>query len=443
MRLLGVRRFLTVGIATALAAVACAPGASTPSSSSSSSVHGGTVSMIGVWSGDELASFQKVLAPFTQETGITVNFESSRDQDAILTTRVAAGNPPDVASAPSPTLLTRFAQQGKVVPLENIVDMNKLKSEYDKSWIDLGTVNGHLVQIFSWASPKGFIWYDPKVWSAKNYQVPKTWEDFVALVTKMKSNGDTPFCVAVESGAASGWAGSDIEKEIALSQLGPQQYDQWWQGKLKWSSPAIKQNWTTFGQVLGANDSNVYGGANYIINTNFGDVGTPMFANPPKCMMLNQASFITSFFTKANPNLQPGTDFTFFPMPDASSKYPGSRVVAGDSFSIFHDTPQARALIKYLATAEAQAIWAKIPSSGKISPNKKNPTSIYPDPISQKIADATLSTKVAKYDAGDLMPADMKTAYWGAILDFIRDQSKLDSILSKLDSVQSSAYQST
>jgi alpha-glucoside transport system substrate-binding protein len=248
--------------------------------------------------------------------------------------------------------------------------------------------------------------------------------------------------MAVSNGAASGWPGSDFEKEIALTQSGPSIYDKWWQGKQKWSSPEIKQNWQTFGTILGPNDANVYGGANYIINTDFGDVGNPMFQNPPKCMMLNQASFITSFFTKANPNLQAGTDYTFFPMPDVNSKYAGARVVSGDAWSMFKDTPQARALIKYLVTPEAQRIWAKIPGSGKISPNKKVLPNEYPDPISQQIAQATLSTKIGKYDAGDLMPSDMKTAYWGAILDFIRDQSKLDSILANLDKVQSTAYTS-
>jgi hypothetical protein len=41
------------------------------------------------------------------------------------------------------------------------------------------------------------------------------------------------------------------------------------------------------------------------------------------------------------------------------------------------------------------------------------------------------------------MPSDMKNAYWSAILDFIRDQSKLDTILSNLDKVQATAYQAT
>jgi hypothetical protein len=34
----------------------------------------------------------------------------------------------------------------------------------------------------------------------------------------------------------------------------------------------------------------------------------------------------------------------------------------------------------------------------------------------------------------------MKHAYWGAVLDFLRDQTKLDSILAKLDQVQATAY---
>jgi hypothetical protein len=40
------------------------------------------------------------------------------------------------------------------------------------------------------------------------------------------------------------------------------------------------------------------------------------------------------------------------------------------------------------------------------------------------------------------MPADMNKAFWRATLDFTKDQSKLDSILSGLDNVQSSAYSS-
>jgi alpha-glucoside transport system substrate-binding protein len=185
----------------------------------------------------------------------------------------------------------------------------------------------------------------------------------------------------------------------------------------------------------------VYGGAKNMAATNFGDAGTPMFQSPPKCYMHNQASFITSFFQSANPSLQPVTNFNFFALPDISPQYAGAHVVSGDAWSMFHDTPQAEQMLKYLTTADAQAIWVK--RGGKISPNSQVPLTDYPDPLSKSTAQILVATKIGKYDAGDLMPADMKNAYWAAVLKFAQDQSQLDSILANLDTIQAKAYTSS
>ena len=435
MRIANLKVVWALALGAAVVLTAC--GNSTTNTGTGGKI-GGSLDVLAVWSGAEQDSFMAVLKPFEDQTGITVNYESTRDQDAVLTTRVTAGNPPDLAAAPSPALLTKFAQQGKVVALNDIMDMNALKSEYQQSWIDLGTINGKLYQIFSWAALKGLVWYDPKVFTAKGYTVPKTWQDLITLQTKIKADGTTPWCLGLESGAASGWPGSDFHKEIVLSQAGPTVYDSWWQGKTKWSSSDIKAAWTTFGTVLGPGDANLYGGKNFAVSTNFGDAGTPMFSTPPKCDMLNQASFITDFFVKAVPSLKAGEDFNFFPLPDASTKFTGAHVVSGDTFSVFKKTPQSEALIRYLATAEAQDIWVK--RGGKISPNNKVSLNDYPDAIAKLTAQTLTQAKIAKYDAGDLMPADMKNAYWSAILSFVQDQTKLDSILAGLDKVQSTAY---
>ncbi|HXJ49143.1 MAG TPA: ABC transporter substrate-binding protein, partial [Candidatus Acidoferrum sp.] len=416
-----------------LTAVACG---------TSSTASKGSVSVMATWTGAEQASFMAVVKPFTDQTGITIKYEASRDQDALLTTRVASGNPPDLAAAPSPTLLTKFAHDGKVIALNDVVDMTALAAQNSKSWIDLGEPlgDGKLYQVYSWVSLKGLIWYDPKNFAAKSYQVPTSWDSLLALQNQIKGAGTTPWCIGLESGAASGWPGSDWVKEIVLSQSGPTVYDNWWQGKQKWTSPEIKLAWQTWGQILGSGDSNVYGGAKNMAATNFGDGGTPMFQTPPKCYMHNQASFITSFFQSANASLQPVTDFNFFPLPDITSQFAGAHVVAGDAWSMFHNTPQAQQMLKYLQTADAQAIWVK--RGGKISPNNKVSLDSYPDPLSKSTAQILVATKIAKYDAGDLMPADMKNAYWSAVLQFVQDQSKLDSILANLDSIQAKAYTS-
>ncbi len=426
-------RTLVLPVMAVLTAVACG---------TSSTQSAGTVHVVAVWSGQEQANFMAVLKPFEDSTGIKVSYESTRDEDAILTSRVAAGNPPDLAAAPSPQLLTNFAKQGKVIALNDAVDMNALQANTAASWIKLGEPlnDGKLYQIFSWAAVKGLIWYNPKSFQSKGYNVPKSWDDLMSLQSQIKGSGTTPWCLTVESGSATGWMASDWLKEIVLSQAGPDVYDQWVAGTIKWSSDPIKQAFQTFGKILGPNDGNVYGGKQYIVATNFGDVGTPMFQSPPKCYMLNQASFITTFFTSANPSLQAGTDFNFFPLPDISSQYAGAHVVAGDSWSMFKDTPQARKLIQYLTTADAQAIWVK--AGGKLAVNKQVPSSDYPDVLSKESAQIVVNTQVAKYDATDNMPADMKAAAWADLVKFIQDQGQLNSILAHLDSVQASAYKS-
>src|SRR5262249_50967994 len=98
MRIASFKAVTTLAFGVALVLTAC--GGNQPSGGTGGKI-GGSVDFLTVWSGSELDSIKAVLAPFSDQTGVTVNFESTRDQDAVLTTRVQAGNPPDIASAPS------------------------------------------------------------------------------------------------------------------------------------------------------------------------------------------------------------------------------------------------------------------------------------------------------------------------------------------------------
>jgi alpha-glucoside transport system substrate-binding protein len=259
----------------------------------------------------------------------------------------------------------------------------------------------------------------------------------IALSKKIADSGQTPWCEAVESAAASGWPGTDWLEDIILRQSGEKVYQDWYSGKLAWTSPEIKKAWQTWGQIVG-DPKMVYGGVNTMLTTNFGNGGDPLFTSPPSCYMHHQASFITDFFVKNTPTVKPGTDFDFFGFPIFKSGDPERLEVAGDLFGMFNDTPQARALIKYLTTAEAQAIW--VGRGGAISPNQKVPLSMYPDPLSQKSAQLLTSAKIVRFDASDLMPEAMNNAFWKAILDYVQSPGNLDSILQNLDSVQADAY---
>lgn len=398
---------------------------------------GGSVSVLAVWGGSEQESFMAMIKPFEDATGIKVDYTGTRDLNAVLTTRVQGGNPPDVAGLPGPGQMAQYARAGNLVDLSSILDMNTYNSQYAKTWSDLGTVDGKLVGIFIKASVKGLIWYDPKVWDANNYQIPATWEDMMTLSSDIAGTGATPWCVALESGAASGWPGTDWIEDIVLRQSGEQTYNDWWQGKITWTSPEIKQAFETWGKIV-ADPSMVYGGANNMLTTNFANVGDGLYTTPPNCYLVHQASFIADMFQQNNTGVQPGTDFNFFPFPPFDPSAPKSTEIAGDLFGMFNDTPQAEALIRYLTTPEAQAIWVQ--RGGAISPNKNVPLSDYPDELSQKAAERLTTTDIAVFDASDLMPEAMNSAFWQAILNYVQDPGSLDSILQNLDSVQQDAY---
>jgi alpha-glucoside transport system substrate-binding protein len=392
---------------------------------------GGTVSVLATWGGSEQDAFMAMIKPFEDATGVQIEYTGTRDLNAVLTTRVQG------AGLPGPGQMAQFAQQGALVDLSKVLDMSTYTSQYAKTWSDLGTANGQLVAVFIKASVKGLIWYDPKVWQADNYQIPATWDDMMNLSTQIADTGSTPWCVALESGAASGWPGTDWLEDIVLRQSGEQTYNDWWQGKIAWTSPEIKKAWETWGQIV-ANPKMVYGGANTMLTTNFGNVGDGLFTTPPNCYMVHQASFITSFFQQNTPGVQPVTDFDFFGFPPFTAGAPVSTEMAGDLFGMFNDTPQAEALIKYLVTPEAQDIWVKI--GGAISPNKDVPLDTYPDALSKKAAERLTSADIAVFDASDMMPEAMNSAFWQSILNYVQNPQNLDSILQNLDSVQQSAY---
>ncbi|MBC8279698.1 MAG: carbohydrate ABC transporter substrate-binding protein, partial [Chloroflexi bacterium] len=179
---------------------------------------------------------------------------------AILTARVAGGNPPDIAALAAPGSVESFAKSGDLVALDPFLDMSKIRDEYSQAWIDLCTVDGKLYCVAFKASNKSTVWYNPKTFAEHGWVVPTTWDELMALSDDMKAAGLSPWSVGVESGGASGWPGTDWIGQIVLSESGPGVYDQGLSGEVLWTDPAIKAAWAKFGDG-GLTDGDVPGGS--------------------------------------------------------------------------------------------------------------------------------------------------------------------------------------
>jgi len=400
----------------------------------------GSVEVLGEWGGEELDSFNAMIAPWQQQTGGTVNFTGTRDLIAILTTRIQAGNPPDIAILPNPGLMQQLANAGNLIALNTFLDMTTINQDYSKGWVDLGTVNGNLCAIFMKAASKGTIWYDPKTFTANNWTIPQTWDEMIALSNQIVAENKVPaapWSVAVESGAASGWPGADWIDQIMLSKYGPDVSDQWVNHQIPWTDSRVKDCFQMFGQIA-LTPGYVPGGATAILATNFQDGTYLPFETPPKAAMDYLGDFTAGFISTQFPSLVAGQDYNFYPFPVITSAYQNAVTGGANLVVVFKDNATVRSLVEYLSTPAAQDIWVK--RGGFTSVNNKVLLSDYPDIVTQNAARQLSTAAIFRFSQDDAMPSAVENQFWAGVLSYLQHPEQLDSILQNIESVAVANY---
>jgi alpha-glucoside transport system substrate-binding protein len=387
-----------------------------------------TVVVLGSWEPSELAVLQDVVAPFEARTGYKVVFTITRDLRPVLEASLAADDPPDIAGLPGPGYLATLARAGHLVDLGNVLDPGVYKRDTAPAFVHLGTVDGTLVGAFLKGTVKGLLWFNPAVyadgpfdsWAALQHDAITRHEDV------------RPWCIGLESDEASGWPGTDWIEDFLLRQSGPQVYDDWVAGRVKWTSPEVRWAFESYGTVVGELD--VAGGIQGALNTHFSRAGDGLFTDPPACLFVHQGTFMATFLDEAV--RREGGQYAMMPFPDIDPRFSGALVGAGDLIALMRDTPPGRELLEYLLSAEAQKIL--VSHGGALSGNMT--LTDYPDDVLRQQAELLASARIFRFDASDAMPEEMGRAFWQAVLDYTTDQSRLDGILVGLDAVQLRAY---
>lgn len=393
----------------------------------SSTPEEGTVTVLGVVVGEQQEKLEAALAPFEEKTGIEVKYEGTDAFAKLLPVRVRSGKAPDVAMFPQPGLMQDFAKSGDLVPVTNFMEPAALEAAYPEEWLNLATVDEKPYGVWYRASVKSLVWYNPEAFEARGYEVPKTWDELIALSDKIVADGGTPWCLGMESGDATGWVGTDWVEDIMLRTAGPEVYDQWTSHEIPFDAPPVKKAFETFGEIV-QKPKYISGGAPSIIGTPFGDAPRGLFLSPPRCYLHRQANFISTFFPDS---AKPGETADVFAFPEIDAEQGLPILVAGDVFGMFNDTPEAQALMQYLATPEPHAIWAE--QGGFISPHKEVPLEVYPDVVAKKQAEILANAEAIRFDGSDLMPGAVGTgSFWSGVVEYVNGTS-VDDVLSKIE----------
>ena len=396
---------------------------------------GEAVELYGTITGVEAENIQASVADFERCTGATVTYNGSDQFETEINIRVDGGNPPDLAIFPQPGLLQRVVGTGALLAAPASVSDN-VDEFWSADWKNYGTVGSTFYAAPLMASVKGYIWYSPTDFATNGYEVPTTWQEMMDLTATMADTGGTgpnykPWCIGFESGTATGWAGTDWLEDIVLRQQGADAYDKWVSGDLDFTSPEIKQAFEAFGAIA-LNPDYVNGGLGdsaSIVATSFQEGGLPILAG--SCSLHHQASFYESQWPEGT-NVAPDGDVWAFLTPPMAAGDPAAVTGGGEFVGAFNDKPATVALQTYMSSDT----WAneRVSLGGVISANK----GLDPNNASSPVGKASIeilqgADTVFRFDASDLMPAEVgASAFWTSMNDYVTG-TPLDTVLSDIE----------
>ena len=393
----------------------------------------GQVEILFGFGGDQSKGFQDGLNEWAQANGVTIKFsEASQSFDTIVRTRVQGNNLPDIALFPQPGVMLDIANSGKMQDLSALLDKTKIESTLVPGELSAGTAaDGKLYGVPMSMNVKSLVFYPRKAFEAKGYTAPTTIAELEALTNQIKADGTPPWCVGIESAAATGWPATDWVEDFVLRYGGPEKYDQWVKHEIPFTDPVVKQAAGEF-EKLALADGNVFGGRKSVVSTNFGVAMNPEFQDPPKCFLHKQGNFITQKdFIKESVRQNLDEEVGVFQLPgtDANNK---PLLVGGDLAGAFSNDDDVKKALEFMSSPQfkfsniATATWLSAVTSFDLSQ--------YPDETTRTVAKLAYESTVSRFDGSDTMPGAVGAgSFWKGMTAWISGQQSLDETLKNID----------
>jgi alpha-glucoside transport system substrate-binding protein len=372
---------------------------------------GTRVTIFGPETGAEGDAIQAALDVFSAETGIEAVYTGARDFSDQINAQASGGNPPDIAIIPQPGKIADFAELGFILPLPANVTAS-VEAVWESGYLQYGSVDGVQYAVPTKNDLKSLIWYSPPRFAEYGYDIPQTFDEFLALIDTMIADGRTPLCVGIESGPATGWPFTDWVEDMTLRFADGDFYDQWVNHEIPFNNEThveiwqqILDIWNTPGAVFAAGGS--------IASTFFGDNGAPLADGD--CEMHRQANFFAAFLPEGTAVGPDGDiDAFYFPAQTADER---PVLFAGTNAVAFRDAPEVWAVMEFLGSPDYPNARVPAQGGGFLSGVQGQNLDMY-SPFERGLIEILAGATTARFDASDLMPAAVGSGtFWTAATD--------------------------
>ena len=171
---------------------------------------GEVITIAGSMQGKDEENLMATVSCFEKATGAVIKYSGSRDFAALIVADLRSNNAPNIAIFPQPGLAGDMAKEGHLTPLgDDLASWMTNNYGAGSSWVALGTYADSAGKSHFYGFPfkkdlKSLVWYLPEQFEDNGYEIPQSMEELIALSDQMVADGNTPWCIGVESGNATG-----------------------------------------------------------------------------------------------------------------------------------------------------------------------------------------------------------------------------------------------
>ncbi|KUN59984.1 sugar ABC transporter substrate-binding protein, partial [Streptomyces canus] len=363
-------------------------------------------------------AYGEIYTAFTKQSGLSVKV-NTKDHNTFQEqiNSYLQGTPDDVFNWFAGYRMQFFAAKGLASPIDDVWEkigdnfpdaMKKLSKGADGKYYFVPLVT------YPWA-----IFYRKSVFKQYGYEVPTTWDAFVALCKQMKKDNLVP----IAFGDKDAWPAMGTFDQLNFRTNGYDFHVDLMAGKASWTDAKVKTVFDHWAEILPYHQDGFMG-------RTWQDAAQTLVAK--KAGMYVLGTFVAQQFT----NKADLDDLDFFAFPEINSAYGQDTVEAPADGFMVSKSPKNKAgvtkLMQYLGTPEAEQIYLKSDTSVVAASNKAD-TSSY-TPLQKKAYEMITGAKsLTQFMDRDSRPDFTSTVMQPSLQKFLQNPKGVDSLLSSIE----------
>ena len=385
--------------------------------------------------GTDAEMWGKLEADFAAKNpGVTVRelvVTGQGDMRGPMRTALLGGEKVDVIINTWPAFRAELADAGLLRPIDDLWASAGLDSVLDQSWKDLGSTAGVTYGVNYTYGDRSAIWYKKAHLEKAGIEPPKTWDEFITSIEKLKAAG---FAAPIAM-PAKYWAHGEWFETLLIRNGGLDAAAKLAAHEIPWTDDIVKNTLKTYAELLKA-----------------GCCGTPeqMFAGDwdyaaDQIFTADQSNFLLigmwmNSRARNDYKLNEGVDYSIFQFPSMGKGFDDTSMVDSKEVSGTLNGPNpaaADAFLVYMVSKDAADILA---SYGYASPSKNADTSKL-GPV-QQVATAAVAASKVQFVLGDLLPGDLVDEYRVQLQKFLQDPSDatIDAVTAAIEAKAAEFY---